>query len=75
MALAKQYFDIPLIVTPENFSNPDLDELSGMTYLSYFMKMDSPGYHATLRWAQGQIPQNGVKNFQVRKYLMDPEWI
>ncbi|CAD7015329.1 unnamed protein product [Ceratitis capitata] len=26
------------------------DELSGMTYLSYFMKPGGPGYNATMRW-------------------------
>ncbi len=65
MDLAKTHFDIPQVVTPENMSSPDLDELSGMTYLSYFMKVDSPGYFATLRWVQKQIPQKNITNFQV----------
>jgi len=65
MQLAKQYFGIPLVLSPENLSSPDLDELSGMTYLSYFMKVDSPGYKATLGWIRGQVPQQNVKNFQV----------
>ncbi len=65
MELAKTLFDIPLVVTPENMASPDLDELSGMTYLSYFMKLDSPGYNATLRWVQKQIPQKNISNFQV----------
>lgn len=66
MEQAKALFDIPLVVTPENMASPDLDELSGMTYLSYFMKLDSPGYNATLRWVQKQIPQKNIRNFQVR---------
>ena len=66
MALAKDLFGIPLVLSPENMSSPDLDELSGMTYLSYFMKINSPGYFATLRWVQSQIPQQNVQNFQVR---------
>ena len=65
MRLAKQHFNIPLVLSPENLSNPELDELSGMTYLSYFMKVDSPGYNATLCWVQQQIPEQKVKNFQV----------
>ena len=65
MQLAKQYFGIPLVLTPENLSSPDLDELSGMTYLSYFMKVDSPGYKATLGWIRSMVPQQNVKNFQV----------
>lgn len=66
MDLAQQNFSIPMILKPENLSSPDLDELSCMTYLSYFMKVDSPGYSATLRWVQQQIPNENVQNFQVR---------
>ena len=65
MELAKEHFGIPLVLSPENLSSPDLDELSGMTYLSYFMKVDSPGYNATLNWVRQQIPEHNVSNFQV----------
>ena len=65
MQAAKDNFDIPLILTPENLVSPDLDELSGMTYLSYFMKVDSPGYFATLGWTRKMIPHKNVNNFQV----------
>ena len=65
MNLAKENLSIPMVLQPENLSSADLDELSGMTYLSYFMKFDSPGYNATLSWVQQQIPQEKVKNFQV----------
>ena len=68
MQAAKDNFDIPLIVTPENLASPDLDELSGMTYLSYFMKVDSPGYFATLGWTKQMIPQKNLNNFQVNGY-------
>ncbi|ELU07549.1 hypothetical protein CAPTEDRAFT_94500 [Capitella teleta] len=64
LELAKQNFGIPLVLSAENLSSPDLDELSGMTYLSYFMKVDSPGYNATLNWVRQQIPNSNVKNFQ-----------
>ena len=70
MQAAKDNFDIPLILTPENLASPDLDELSGMTYLSYFMKVDSPGYFATLGWTQQMIPHKNVKNFQVTDGMM-----
>lgn len=64
MMLAKQHFDIPLVVRPEDLSSSDLDELSGMTYLSYFMKLDSPGYHATLNLARRLLRQQAsVNNF------------
>lgn len=41
-----------------------LDELSGMTYLSYFMKPGGPGYNATMRWVNSQV-KNEVNNFTV----------
>ena len=44
MELAQKHFGIPMVMDPEDLASPDLDELSGMTYLSYFMKEeDSPG--------------------------------
>ncbi|XP_067668834.1 filamin-B-like isoform X3 [Haliotis asinina] len=49
MTIARDKFDIPLVVRPEDLASPHLDDLSGMTYLSYFMNVDSPGYMATLR--------------------------
>lgn len=63
MELAKREFDIPLVVRPEDLSSPDLDELSGMTYLSYFMKVDSPGYHATLNMIRRLLKKGTVNNF------------
>jgi filamin len=70
MDLAKQHFSIPMILQPDNLSSPELDEMSAMTYLSYFMKVDSPGYNATLRWVQQQVPQERVQNFQVIRKLL-----
>ena len=65
MQLAKELFDIPMILSPENLANPALDELSGMTYLSYFMKVDSPGFRATMKFVQNQIPRKNIGDFQV----------
>lgn len=65
MELAKKTFDIPMVLEPEYLASPYLDDLSGMTYLSYFMKENSPGFFATLRWVNSQIPQLKVKNFTV----------
>lgn len=66
MELAKREFDIPLVLRPEDLSSPDLDELSGMTYLSYFMKVDSPGYRATLNMIRRLLKKGTVNNFTVR---------
>lgn len=66
MELARNVFDIPMVLEPEYLASPYLDDLSGMTYLSYFMRENSPGFFATLRWVTGQIPQMKIKNFTVR---------
>lgn len=63
MELARSRFNVPMILEPEYLASPYLDELSGMTYLSYFMKENSPGFRSTLRWVNSQIPKNKVTNF------------
>lgn len=63
MTIARDEFSIPMILQPEYLASPNLDELSGMTYLSYFMKEDSPGYMSTLNWVRKQIPDKTIKNF------------
>nr|XP_033193689.1 filamin-B isoform X2 [Bombus vancouverensis nearcticus] len=62
MEISKREFDIPMVLEPEYLASPYLDELSGMTYLSYFMKEGSPGFHATLRWVNSQL-SHPVQNF------------
>ncbi len=68
MELAQKVFDIPMVLEPEYLASPYLDDLSGMTYLSYFMKENSPGFFATLRWVNSQIPQMKINNFTVTSY-------
>ncbi|XP_043285268.1 filamin-B [Venturia canescens] len=63
MEISKREFDIPVVLEPEYLASPYLDELSGMTYLSYFMKEGSPGFHATLRWVNSQLAHAPVRNF------------
>ena len=65
MELAQKAFDIPMVLEPEYLASPYLDDLSGMTYLSYFMKENSPGFFATLRFVNSQIPQMKINNFTV----------
>ncbi|CAE1275410.1 FLNA [Acanthosepion pharaonis] len=62
MNIAKDKFDIPLVVRPEDMASHHLDELSGMTYLSYYMKQDSPGYYATLNRVCKMLQRN-INNF------------
>ncbi|XP_064455536.1 filamin-A-like [Ornithodoros turicata] len=63
MQRAKDEFGVPMILTPEDLASPNLDELSGMTYLSYFMNEGSPGYWSTLRWVQKHLSQLQITNF------------
>lgn len=65
MELARQEFGVPMVLEPEYLASPFLDELSGMTYLSYFMKEDSPGFRSTLRWVNSRLKSKLVKNFTV----------
>ena len=67
MNLAQQEFGIPLVVSPANMSSPELDELSSITYLSYYIKEGSPGYKATLNWVQTQLPDENITNFSVNQ--------
>lgn len=65
MELARDRFNIPMVLEPEYLASPYLDELSGMTYLSYFMKEKSPGTKATLNWVNSQLKSHTVSNFTV----------
>lgn len=65
MELARQEFGVPMVLEPEYLASPFLDELSGMTYLSYFMKEDSPGFRSTLRWVNSRLKNKPVRNFTV----------
>lgn len=67
MSIAQKDLGIPAVLEPEYLASPWLDELSGMTYLSYFMKPGSPGFHATLRWVNSKL-KRPVKNFTVSHY-------
>jgi filamin len=64
MDIAHRQFGVPKVLEPEYLASPWLDELSGMTYLSYFMKPDGPGYNASMRWVNSQI-RHPVSNFTV----------
>lgn len=65
MHIAKDSLNIPMLVRPEDFCSPHLDELSGMTYLSYYMMPDSPGYYATRREIRKILQQGTIDNFTV----------
>jgi len=65
MNLAQDICGVPMVVSPKDLSSTDLDALSGMTYLSYFMTAHSSGYMATLQWVRQQVVPMAVDDFGV----------
>ena len=59
MDLADQHLDIPKVLTPEDLNNPEVDDLSVMTYLSYFC---SPYNTLLMQWIRQKIPRRNIKN-------------
>ncbi|KOB66993.1 Filamin-B [Operophtera brumata] len=60
--LTHRELDVPMVLEPEYLASPWLDELSGMTYLSYFMKPGSSGFKSTLEWVNSRL-ERGITNF------------
>jgi filamin len=60
MQLARQQFGIPLILRPEHLASTELDDMSAITYLSYYIKVGSPGYNATLQNIQAHVSNLSV---------------
>lgn len=65
MEVAKKELGVPIVLDPEYLASPHLDELSGMTYISYFMRENGPGYRSTLNWVRNQLPHHHISNFTV----------
>lgn len=65
MTIAKNEFSIPMIITPEDLCNPNLDEKSSLTYLSYFMKENGPGYNLIMDWIKQVLPNRKFTNLTV----------
>ncbi len=59
MDLAERLLNVPKVMDPADLNNPSIDELSVMTYLSYFC---SPSNNQLLDWIQKKIPENNIKN-------------
>lgn len=62
MEVAYNKFGIPKLIEPEGLCQMP-EELSVMTYLSYFCGPDSIGYQSLLEWVRRQIPASNVTNF------------
>lgn len=70
MGIAQKDLGIPAVLEPEYLASPWLDELSGMTYLSYFMKPGSPGFHSTLKWVNSRLERR-INNFTVSRQIFE----
>uniref|UniRef100_A0A914CFY5 Calponin-homology (CH) domain-containing protein n=1 Tax=Acrobeloides nanus TaxID=290746 RepID=A0A914CFY5_9BILA len=64
LTLAEKYLEIPPIISAEHLSSHDLDELSCITYLSYFVRKGGPGYQATLENVQKALPDVRISDFE-----------
>ncbi|EYB91189.1 hypothetical protein Y032_0209g2104 [Ancylostoma ceylanicum] len=65
LKLATQYLAIPPIISAAHLNSPHLDELSCITYLSYFIMRGSCGYRATLYRVQQLLPESVVEDFEM----------
>ena len=64
MDVAEGEFGIPKVIKPEHLCVEKPDELSVMTYLSYFCSgSDSPGHSSLLAWVREKIPEYNIQNF------------
>ena len=62
MSLAEKHLNIPRVLLPEDLAVPKPDELSVMTYISYFCQPGSAGRYRVLNWINQRIPKP-VSNF------------
>jgi filamin len=60
MHLAETHLGVPSLIEPEDFVDPNIDEMSVMTYLSYFV---SPAKAQLLKWVKQVIPEFDITNF------------
>ncbi|VDM74520.1 unnamed protein product [Strongylus vulgaris] len=65
LKLATQYLAIPPIISAAHLNSPHLDELSCITYLSYFIMRGACGYRATLYRVQQLLPDSVVEDFEM----------
>ncbi|KAK7090869.1 filamin-C-like isoform X2 [Littorina saxatilis] len=63
MELARDHFDVPLVLRPEDLCSPLLDEKSALLYLSYFTRVGGPGYNATRDRIQERLKDTEISNF------------
>uniref|UniRef100_A0A8R1DTB9 Calponin-homology (CH) domain-containing protein n=1 Tax=Caenorhabditis japonica TaxID=281687 RepID=A0A8R1DTB9_CAEJA len=64
LSLAERFLEIPKIISADHLSSPHLDELSCLTYLSYFITKGAPGYRATLKKVLLLLPECNVEDLE-----------
>ena len=60
LRIAHNHLKIPQLIAPEDLSNPHIDDLSVMAYLSYFCE---PAKQRLLKWIKHAIPHMRISNF------------
>ncbi len=60
LKVAHDHLKIPKLISADDLADSSMDELSMMTYLSYFVE---PFKARLLKWVKKQIPHIGVSNF------------
>jgi len=60
MKTAETHLEIPFLMDPEDLCHPNIDELSVMTYISYFTKLANA---YLLQYIQATIPDQNITNF------------
>uniref|UniRef100_A0AC35TTY3 Calponin-homology (CH) domain-containing protein n=1 Tax=Rhabditophanes sp. KR3021 TaxID=114890 RepID=A0AC35TTY3_9BILA len=63
LTLAEKYLNVPALLNPEHLSSSELDELSTITYLSFFVAEGGPGYVSSLRNCSRLMPDVRVMDF------------
>ncbi len=56
---AKHYLNVPIIIDPVMLANGEIDELSMMTYLSYFVK---PASKSIIKLVRSLLPRHKIDN-------------
>ena len=59
--LAEEQLEIPRLLEPGDLCSGNVDEISVMTYLSYFCK---PANERLMNWIQSRLPDQGITNFK-----------
>ncbi|XP_065188032.1 filamin-C-like [Sycon ciliatum] len=59
MSLAEQHLSVPKLLDPADLNNPIVDQLSVMTYISYFTDTQVNGL---LQWIRQRLPEQDIQN-------------